>query len=103
MTKYVRIHRKDMCSEVITKQLYRSTTSIGANYAEAKSSESMKDFIHKIYLCRKEALESKYWLELLIETNDSCKNHGLILLQEIHEIVLILSKMISTSQSRKVR
>lgn len=100
MTSFIRAHRKDICTYIILKQLYRSSTSIGANYAEAKSSESMKDFIHKVYICRKEAIESKYWLRLLISVESLPSNEGKKLLIEIHEIVLILSKIISKCRAK---
>jgi len=52
---------------IISKQLFRSATSIGANYREGLGSESDSDFIHKISVSIKETHESQYWLELLVE------------------------------------
>ena len=52
---------------IISKQLFRSATSIGANYREGMASESDGDFIHKMSVACKEAYESQYWLELLFE------------------------------------
>lgn len=52
------------------KQLVRSSGSVGANYIEANESLSKKDFIMRIMICRKEAKESEYWLNL-IETKDA--------------------------------
>ena len=49
---------------VISKQLLRSGTSIGANIHEAQSPESKNDFIHKLKIAHKESIESKYWLVL---------------------------------------
>jgi len=46
----------------IIKQLIRSATSIGANYNEANGASSRKDFKNKIFICKKEAKETKYWL-----------------------------------------
>ena len=54
---------------VISKQLMKSGTSIGANIEEAISAESRKDFLHKLNLALKEARESHYWLRLLVATN----------------------------------
>lgn len=54
---------------MISKQLLRSGTSIGANVREALNGESKADFIHKLAISQKECDESLYWLELLKETN----------------------------------
>jgi four helix bundle protein len=54
---------------VISKQLMKSGTSVGANIEEAISAESRKDFLHKLNLALKEARESHYWLRLLVATN----------------------------------
>ena len=54
---------------IISKQFFRSSTSVGANCAEAKSAQSTKDFISKYEIALKEANETKYWIELLIEGN----------------------------------
>ena len=53
---------------VISKQLYRSGTSIGANIAESLYAQSEADYINKLKISLKEASESKYWLELLVES-----------------------------------
>lgn len=53
----------------IANQLFRSGTSIGANYAEAQNAISRKDFIAKVYISLKECNESLYWIELLQKTH----------------------------------
>ena len=53
------------------KQLVRSSGSIGANYIEANESLSKKDFVYRIRICRKEAKETRYWLNLLNVNSDS--------------------------------
>ena len=62
-----------LCSEkkefVLSKQLLRSGTSIGANLAESECAISKKDFLAKIYIALKECAETLYWLELLLETD----------------------------------
>lgn len=64
---------KYLCTEkkeyVISKQVLRSGTSIGANLAEASSAISKRDFLSKVYLALKECSETLYWLELLHETD----------------------------------
>ena len=61
-----------MCNEkkefVISKQVLRSGTAIGALVAESEHAESKADFIHKISIAQKEASETSYWLELLYES-----------------------------------
>ena len=54
---------------VLTNQLLRSATSIGANIHEAQYAQGRKDFISKLEIAQKESYESEYWIELLFETN----------------------------------
>jgi four helix bundle protein len=54
---------------VLSKQLLRSGTSIGANIEEATAAQSRKDFIHKMAIASKEARETQYWIRLLIASN----------------------------------
>ena len=81
-------------------QLINAGTSVGANYHEANGASSKKDFKNKIYICKKEAKETKYWLELIIIANPELKEEGLILIQESHELILIFSKIIITIEAR---
>jgi four helix bundle protein len=64
---------QSLCKEkrefVLSKQLLRSGTSIGANLTEAEHAISKKEFLAKVYISFKECAETKYWLELLHETN----------------------------------
>lgn len=53
---------------IISKQIIRSATSVGANYSEALGAESPSDFIHKISISLKELYETQYWLELLFDS-----------------------------------
>ena len=53
---------KNIMNENIIRQLVRSATSVGANYCEANGAASRRDFKNKIYICRKEIQETKYWL-----------------------------------------
>jgi four helix bundle protein len=61
--------KSDHNEYIISKQLLRSGTSIGANVMEALHAESKKDFIHKMSIAYKEANETQYWLQLLHDTN----------------------------------
>ncbi|MEI6048653.1 MAG: four helix bundle protein [Bacteroidota bacterium] len=82
---------------VISRQLLRSATSIGANVREAQNAESKADFIHKIKLAAKEADETEYWL--LICRHSPSYPFDVNLLTDIQELIRILSKIISSSKS----
>lgn len=82
----------------IVDQIIRSSTSIGANYAEAQDAASKKDFIHKIYTAKKETAETEYWLKFIEKyCGDST---GLQHLHtRTHQFTMILQKIISSSRS----
>ena len=67
----------------IIGQLIRTATSIGANYMEANNASSKKDFQNKIFICKKEAQETKYWLRLLITVEPACKEECLVMIDEV--------------------
>ena len=77
----------------IISQLIRAGTSIGANYCEANGASSKKDFKNKIFICKKEAKETKYWLRLLTTSRDDLEKEIELLSQEAQELVLIFSKI----------
>ncbi len=64
--KYLQSEKKEF---ILSKQLLRSGTSIGALIKESEFAQSRKDFLNKLYISLKEANETQYWLELLFETN----------------------------------
>jgi four helix bundle protein len=82
-----------------TKQLVRSSGSIGANYIEANESLSKKDFLMRIKICRKEAKESRYWLQL-IEAGDDPKLEKTrsVLIQEATELTSIFGSILRKSE-----
>ena len=84
---------KNVVTTPIISQLMRSGTSIGANYCEANGASSKKDFKNKIFICKKEAKETKYWLRLLAKTSDEVKSECRELWQEAQELTLIFSKI----------
>jgi len=88
---------------ILSKQLLRSGTSIGANVTESQDAQSKKDFISKMSIALKEAKESQYWIALLTETNYLPKNsHKVETLQkELNSIINILSSIIITSKHNK--
>ena len=81
---------------VISKQLLRSGTSIGANIEEAIAGQSKKDFLHKMAIASKEARETRYWLKLL-NKSQIVKMDYQMYLQEIESIINILTKIVKTS------
>lgn len=84
---------------VISKQLLRSGTSIGANVEEAIAAFSKRDFTHKMNIAQKEARETKYWLRLLSET-EIVENNSHELLLEIEEIIRILTAIVKSAQNQ---
>jgi four helix bundle protein len=85
-------------NNVIKTQIIRSATSVGANYAEANNAVSKQDFRNKIFIAKKEAAETKYWLELLARVNgQSYKNE----MAENQQILMILQKIVSTLKNGK--
>ena len=83
---------------VISRQLLRSGTSVGANVQEATSAQSRRDFINKMSIAAKEAKETRYWLIILSEGKVINFDFS-ILLSEIEEIIKILSKIIITAKN----
>ena len=88
---------------VLSKQLLRAGTSIGANINEAQAGQSKADFISKMAIASKEARESKYWIDLLIKTDylDINENHVKSLLNDIEEIIKLLTSIVKTSMENK--
>lgn len=85
---------------VLSKQLLRSGTSIGANVSEAMHGQSSKDFIHKLSISRKEANETLYWLNLMTETDFLSINLSQPLIDDCEELLRILTAIIKTTQSK---
>ncbi|WP_440120441.1 four helix bundle protein [Tenacibaculum sp. Ill] len=82
---------------IISKQLLRSGTSIGANIEEALAGQSKRDFIAKMSISSKEARETKYWLRLLKES-DLTNINVTDILSDIHELIRLLTAIVKTSQ-----
>jgi len=82
---------------IISKQLLRSGTSIGANIQEATAGFSKKDFVYKMSIASKEARETRYWLQLLNKSNLTEINVD-IHLDEVNHLINILTKIVKTSQ-----
>lgn len=92
--KFCRSLKQDSISRPIIDQLMRSGTSIGANYMEANNASSRKDFRNKIFLCKKESQETKYWLMIAREISEPEPIAPLS--QEVQELTMIFQKIVST-------
>ncbi len=84
---------------VLSKQLLRSGTSIGANVMEGLRAQSRKDFISKMNIALKEANESEYWIRLLMDTGYLSKQEDKSLLDECKEVCRILSSIVRTANN----
>ena len=93
-----------LCDEkkefVISKQLYRSATSIGANIAESTFAQSDADFVHKLKISLKEASESKYWLELLFESGIISKEQFDSLINDLQTIIGTIINIINKIEKK---
>ncbi|MDX1618872.1 MAG: four helix bundle protein [Balneolaceae bacterium] len=84
---------KTLVNVEISRQLIRSSGSVGANYIEANESLSKKDFIYRIKICRKESKESGYWIRLL-ELEDQLNMEAEILTRESRELTNIFGSIL---------
>jgi|SRR3989344_3718564 len=91
---------KNVVTIPIIGQLVRAGTSIGANYCEANGASSKKDFKNKIYICKKESKETKYWLRMLARAVDEagikqmCRGN----FKEAQELTLIFSTIANNTK-----
>lgn len=86
---------------VLSKQLLRSGTAIGALVREAEHAESSADFIHKMAIAQKEANETEYWLELLFRSEYLEATQYNSIISDIQELNKILASIIITSKEKK--
>ena len=84
---------------VLSKQVLRSGTSIGANVEEANHGQSRKDFVHKLSIALKEATETNYWLRLLRDSETLEKKIAESLINDCEEIQKILTASIKTTKN----
>ena len=93
-----------LCNEkkefVLSKQLLRSGTSIGANIEEAIGAKSKKDFLYKLTISYKEAREVEYWIRLLRDTEYLLPRHSKVLLEDINEIMRLIGSIQTTMKKK---
>ena len=87
----------------LADQIFRSATSVAANYAEAAEAESRKDFIHKLKIAMKELSEARVWLKIIVESGFI--EHGKLdaLIGESVELTRILSASVITARNRQAQ
>ena len=83
----------------LVSQIIRSGTSVGANYREANETSTRKDFLYRARICRKEAKETLYWLNLINESNPTFIKRTKLLSQETTELIKIFAAIIIKSKS----
>jgi four helix bundle protein len=98
---FIKNIRRDDINRNIISQLVKAVTSIGANYCEANASSSKRDFRNKIYICKKEANETKYWLRVLAKYHPEYKVKLRSFWSEAHELHLIFQKITNTLDKKK--
>ena len=94
--KYLTEQKKEF---VLSKQLLRSGTSIGANTRESKNAQSKNDFLNKLNIALKEADETEYWLELLYKTDYLDEKEYRSIQQDTSELLKILTSIIKKLKS----
>ena len=97
LSKYLRDVKNEY---VLSKQLLRSGTSIGANIEEAIGGQSEKDFFAKLTISYKGARETHYWIRLLTDTDYLSKEESISLLRDTDELLKIIGSIQKTIKSR---
>jgi len=88
---------KNTINYELISQLVRAACSVGANYREANEALSKKDFIHRIKICRKEAKETSYWINLIQSANPESNNDCAAFERETMELRKIFSSILTNS------
>ena len=105
IVRFCRALSRNFDNRVISNQLIRSGTSIGANMQEADSAASRKDFMHKVTIAKKEAQETNYWLKIIKGSDllNHEKNEGelMCLLKECGELTRIIGAILAKTKSNK--
>lgn len=94
--KHVSISKNEY---VLSKQLLRSGTSIGAQIKEAQHAQSKADFLNKMNIALKEANETEYWIQLLNDTNYIAEKEYISIQKDCQEIIRLLVSIVSTTKT----
>ena len=95
LSKHLKSEQKEY---VISKQILRSGTSVGALIREAEHAQSKADFIHKLSIALKEANETDYWIELLFQSEELTKDAYQSIKPDIQELIKLLVSIIKTTK-----
>ncbi len=95
LARYLQEHKKEY---ILSKQLMRSGTSIGANVSESQQAQSRADFISKLNIALKEAAETSYWLQLLKATDDLSPGEFESVYSDCQEIEKLLTAIIRSTK-----
>ena len=95
LCRYLQTEQKEY---ILTKQLLKSGTSIGANVSESQQAQSRPDFINKLNIALKEAYETNYWLRLLHETSFLTDDEFQSIVTDCQELERLLISIIKTSK-----
>ena len=98
--KYLTIDQKEY---ILSKQILRSGTSIGALISEAKFAQSKADFINKMYISLKEANETRYWLRLLVESEYITDEMFQSILPDIETLIKLLVSSTKTAKKNHAK
>ena len=98
---FVRFLQSQKNEQIISLQLYRSGTSIGANIRESYNAQSKADFINKLNIALKEADETAYWLELLYESGIIDKQCFDSMYNDLKEIIALLTSSIKNCEKKR--
>jgi len=96
LCRYLQEEKKEY---LLSKQLMRAGTSIGANVAEAEQAQSRADFIAKLSISLKEAAETNYWIRLLYATDYLMESEYLSIIADCKELEKLLTSIIKTSRN----
>ena len=97
LCRYLRQEKREL---VLSKQLLRSGTSIGANLWEARYAQSTADFISKLTISLKEASETSYWLSLLFDTGYLTKKEYISIADDCDELLKLLTSIIKSIKDK---
>ena len=100
IVKMVRTLDHDFVGKVLSAQILRSGTSVGANYRAACLAKSQKDFLNKLKIVEEELDETIYWMEIFIETGIVKKSKLEALMQEADELFRIITRSIKTIRAK---
>ena len=97
---FVKSLKQNAVNNPLINQFIRSATSVGANYCEANNASSKNDFRNKIFICKKEASETKHWLRMIARANEDKKDNCKELWKEANELTMIFSKITTSVKTR---